>query len=199
MVRKAIQGVTQLSIKLQPHSLLSEEIWKISITLASPRCCNALSSVRETLKHNLKFDEQTAEKRDVPELDIVQGEKAEVDLLQDVAAPHGSLYSTWADLLFTASEPVFGFWIHSTSRDLWQSPISDHICTVHCGASKKWLLEPTRSWEIDSRRSMGNAAPPPARGDKGVDGISPHGLSGPGEITSDVIGSSIFCNRTQKG
>lgn len=40
---------------------------------------------------------------------------------------------------------------------------------------------------------------PPARGDKGADGISPHGLSGPGEITSDVIGSSILCNRTQKG
>lgn len=40
---------------------------------------------------------------------------------------------------------------------------------------------------------------PRAGGDEGVDGISPRVLPGPGEITSDVIGSSIFCNRTQKG
>lgn len=47
-----------------------------------------------------------------------------------------------------------------------------------------------------SRRSVANDG---AGGDERWGGIFPRVPSGPGEITSDVIGSSVFCNGEQKG
>lgn len=115
--------------------------------------------------------------------------------MQVVAASHrrpsGFCFSAPAN-----RSPVFGFTAHHMTSDSHTFLIISAQFTAVAQRNDYWS-RPVLG-EMDSRRSVGNAAPPPARRDKGVDGISPHGLSGPGEITSDVIGSSIFCNRTER-
>lgn len=123
---------------------------------------------------------QVGKERNVPEFDIVHGKKVgsstwEESLSLEVAEEEVSQNCTVRG--FTFRHQLTGlqvFWF--TSHELWESNISDHFChvfcTVHHGGSKKWLLEPTYCWEMDSKRSVGNVVPP-VRGDEGVDGISP--------------------------
>lgn len=68
-------------------------------------------------------------------------------------------------------------------------------------AQKKWLLERNPSLANGRQRSAADVVNPlPEETGEWMGYSLPLSfLSGPGEITGDVIGSSIFCNRTQGG
>lgn len=68
-------------------------------------------------------------------------------------------------------------------------------------AQKKWLLERNPSLGNGRQRSAANVVNPlPEETGEWIGYSLPLSfLSVPGEITGDVIGSSIFCNRTQGG
>lgn len=97
-----------------------------------------------------------------------------------------SLYS--CHITWTPSVQHFASHLPSSSRSAQ--------CTAAAQRNHYWSGSAVGKATREGQRA---ALVPSARGDEGVDGISPRVLSGLGEITSDVIGSSIFCNRTQKG
>ena len=89
-------------------------------------------------------------------------------------------------------------WLPSVQH--FPSYLPSSSCSAQCTTAAQryhyWSGSAVGEATLEGQRA---ALVPSARGDEGVDGISPRVLSGLGEITSDVIGSSIFCNRTQKG
>lgn len=150
---------------------------------------------------------QVGKERNVPEFDIVHGKKVgsstwEESLSLEVAEEEVSQNCTVRGRFYFSPPANWppGFMIHITWTLRVQHFWSFLPCVLH--SAPRWLKEMIIGADLllgnGLQKVSGQCCAPCQRRRRGGWDI-PQVLSGPGEITSDVIGSSIFCNRTQKG
>lgn len=118
------------------------------------------------------------EKKNVPELDIVQGEKAEVDLTQDAAASHRRLYlktvTTRERICFSPPadrSPVFGFAAHHMTSDSHTFLIISAQFTAVAQRDDYWSRPGVGKWTPEGQWAM--LRPPCQRRQRGRWDIPP--------------------------